>query len=120
MEITCLIISYVNVQVKMFSFLLAFQLNHFSYRQGECSPGSQCCYDFNGRLIIGPPNGGTIDRASPQGRLGCYLEHFVVDVLPSIYCCVGVFADCGSYYQKRPSRDETGYRLPVPGEPIQH
>ena len=59
--------------------------------------------------MCGPPGGGTIDMVSPQGGVDCFVQHFLVDVLPAIYCCTGLFPDCASYYAKRPSTKSVGY-----------
>ena len=84
----------------------------------ECQPGSQCCYDVGGGLITGPPNGGTVDKVSPQGSLRCYWEHFVEDVFPAIYCGFGLFSNPDAYYRKRPPTASAEYRLPVPGKKL--
>ena len=99
----------------IYSFSDAYTCTHINRDGEDCLPGSQCCYDEDGDLITGPPSGGTVDIASPQGSVRCYLQHFFQDVLPSIYCCTGLFPDCQSYYQKRPSVPQTGYVPLVPG-----
>lgn len=95
---------------RVVSNLFWFVLNRInSENQGS---GQQCCYNTSGRLIVGPPGGGTVDLYSPSSD---FLQHQLQDVLPFFYCCVGPFPNCDAYYQKRPSSDGTGYQLPVPG-----
>lgn len=55
-----------------------------------------------------------MDRFAPVGFVNT-IQHFVEDVLPAVYCCLGRFADCNSYYRKRPSDDGTRFNPPPPG-----
>ena len=75
--------------------------------------GNQCCYGRNGRLLVGPPGGGTVDRVSPEIS---ELDHFVHDVLPYLWCCKGLFSNCDKYYEHRPSDDGSCFDPPPPGE----
>ena len=75
--------------------------------------GNQCCYNETGRIIVGPPGGGTVDRVAP-GR--SVKDHFYEDVLPFIWCCKGDFPNCATYYRYRPSDDGSRYNPPPPGE----
>ena len=76
--------------------------------------GQQCCYYANGDLATSSPAGGTVDLVSPEVST---LEHFLVDVLPSVACCFGLFSNCEAYYEERPSDDGSRYNPPPPGEP---
>lgn len=83
--------------------------------------GQQCCYDSNGNLIIGPRSGGTVDRIAPVGNYGLnVIRHFIVDVLPAIYCCKGNQKDvtCQLYYERRPSGRGESCEPPQPGTTI--
>ena len=115
-----LIITYVK---EYFSIMTGNNFHHVItihslYSGGECQPSSRCCYTEAGNLLVGPPNGGTIDKVSPQGPYKCHLQNIVEDVLPAIYCCVGSFRYCEALYDTRPSKNSNGYRLPVPGEKL--
>ena len=60
--------------------------------------GQQCCYDDRGRLITGPPGGGTVDLVSPDVS---FVRHFVDDVIPFLLCCkAGIFSNCDEYYER--------------------
>ena len=74
--------------------------------------GQQCCYLASGELITNAPAGGTVDLVSPEINM---LEHFIVDVIPSITCCLIPFANCELYYAKRPSDNGERYNPPPPG-----
>jgi len=76
--------------------------------------GQQCCYDYDGQLVVGPPGGGTVDLYAPTSW-GSTLNHFTHDMLPFIYCCKGEFSNCDLYYQKRPSDNGKRYILKPPG-----
>ena len=83
--------------------------------------GQQCCYDSDGNLIIGPRSGGTVDRVAPVGNYGLnVIRHFIVDVLPAIYCCKGNQKDvtCQLYYERRPSGKGESCEPPQPGTTI--
>lgn len=57
----------------------------------------QCCYDTTGKLLVGPPGGGTLDMSTG-------FMHVFDDVLPYITCC-RLSNRCDLYYAKRPSDD---------------
>lgn len=80
--------------------------------------GNQCCYRASGTLIVGPPNGGSVDKVAPTGSGLEYISnvygHFTEDVLPYIYCCTGMQRNCTKYYERRPSDDGTSYVDPTP------
>ena len=75
--------------------------------------GQQCCYDDRGRLITGPPGGGTVDLVSPDVS---FVRHFVDDVIPFLLCCkAGIFSNCDEYYEHRPSDNGARFDPPIPG-----
>ena len=84
-------------------------------RQSTGGYGNQCCYDDNGNLIVGPSSGGTVDKVSPSRST---IDHFKEDIIPYLLCCVGLFRNCQTYYDRRPSDDGTAYRPFVPGNII--
>lgn len=57
----------------------------------------QCCYSNDGKLLVGPPGGGTLDMSTG-------FMHVFDDVLPYLVCC-RFSKQCDLYYQKRPSDD---------------
>lgn len=57
----------------------------------------QCCYSNDGKLLVGPPGGGTLDMSTG-------IMHVFDDVLPYLVCC-RFSKRCDLYYQKRPSDD---------------
>ena len=79
--------------------------------------GQQCCYDFNGNLLIGPPGGGTINTIAPIDTKSTS-EHLEEDVLPFLYCCKAEQPYCDKYYQVRPSDNGSRYNPPNPGMQI--
>uniref|UniRef100_A0A1X7V5I7 EGF-like domain-containing protein n=1 Tax=Amphimedon queenslandica TaxID=400682 RepID=A0A1X7V5I7_AMPQE len=80
--------------------------------------GNQCCYRASGTLIVGSPNGGSVDKVAPTGSGLDYISnvygHFTEDVLPYIYCCTGMKRNCTKYYERRTSDDGTSYVDPTP------
>ena len=84
----------------------------YLYTSENDGSGQQCCYSDNGRLIVGPEAGGTVDLYSPVEH---FWEHQLHDVLPYIFCCKGLFSDCSAYYDRRPSDNGDGYVLIPPG-----
>ena len=74
--------------------------------------GQQCCYYKNGTLAVGPKAGGTVDLYSPEKY---FWKHLLHDVIPFLACCTGLFPDCSSYYNRRPSNNGDGYVCPPPG-----
>lgn len=76
--------------------------------------GQQCCYRENGNLVKGEPSGGSVDITSPNVN---YNRHLINDVIPYLSCCKGQTGstNCDVYYQRRPSGNEMGYILPIPG-----
>ena len=80
--------------------------------------GQQCCYRQDGRLIVGPGSGGTIDLVAPND-LTSAVRHFYEDIIPAIFCCKGHAIEsqvtCQLYYNHRPSDDGSRYNPPPPG-----
>ena len=73
--------------------------------------GQQCCYDKEGKLVVGPPGGGTLDKYHPKSSRFASLRHLKYDVYGWYLCC-RLSKFCGVYYQKRPSDDGSRYRPP--------
>ena len=67
------------------------------------SPGQQCCYNDTGNLVVGAPNGGSVDRFAPVD-LDSFHKHIQHDVIPNVYCCP---IACSGYYRKRLSDDRS-------------
>ena len=76
------------------------------------SPGQHCCYDNEGALLVGPSEGGSVDRISPDSDVA---GHFTADIRPFILCCKTAVSDCQSYYEKRPSDNGMRFNPPPPG-----
>ena len=76
--------------------------------------GQQCCYNQNnGRLKIGPPSGGSVQRYSLRKDP---IKYAIFDFLPRTLCCSGnLFDNCDAFYEKRPSDDGSGYLAILPG-----
>ncbi len=92
---------------------MLFLIFHHDYRQRTDGYGNQCCYDDEENLIVGPGSGGTVDKVAPSKSI---LEHFKEDVVPYLICCVGLFRDCQTYYDRRPSDNGTAYDPILPGK----
>ena len=74
--------------------------------------GQQCCYNEAGKIVVGPPGGGTADLVSSEVNR---TKHFNVDVIPFLLCCKAIyFSNCGRYYEHRPSHNCDGYEPPQP------
>lgn len=71
----------------------------------------QCCYDNNGRLLVGPSGGGTLKLISPNVAP---VNHFFTDIYPYYLCCY-LSNNCGLYYDRRPSDDSSRWEAPRPG-----
>ena len=80
----------------------------FSQLQGT----TECCYDSDGSLIIGPRSGGSYLQYNP---LFYYHQYFSEDYLPHEYCCIESKL-CQLYYEHRPSSDCYQYSPPKPCE----
>ena len=72
----------------------------------------QCCYDTSGNLVVGSPNGGTVQSISEETS---FSQHFVSDTLQFILCCKTGFPQCSKYYEKRPSDDGSEFNPIPPG-----
>ncbi|KAI1707227.1 nidogen-like domain-containing protein [Ditylenchus destructor] len=85
-----------------------------SKRKSAAQGGQQCCYDKGGKLLVGPPGGGTEDWGSHGDRnvVSNFLSHARADILTWHACCwddpSGPY--CKMYYEKRPSKDCRNYR----------
>ena len=88
---------------------------HLGCNYRDFGPGQQCCFDSNGDIIVGPPGGGTADLVAPT-NWKTTIVHTLVDVVPFVLCCTGLFKDCSRYYNKRPSDNCSDWpRRPPPG-----
>ena len=83
---------------------------HFHSNQGT---GQQCCYNEIGDLIVGPRNGGSLDRVHVEAGVPA-LSHFFHDIVPYWDCCM-LSDNCKKYFEKRPSNDGAKYIPPKPG-----
>ncbi|XP_028390868.1 sushi domain-containing protein 2-like [Dendronephthya gigantea] len=73
--------------------------------------GQQCCYTKQGRLVVGPPGGGTVDRYHAGSSRFSTLQHLKEDIYPWYLCC-RLSKSCGLYYASRPSENGTRYTPP--------
>ena len=71
----------------------------------------ECCYQSEGKLITGPPNGGTINKVAADYNA---FQHFKEDKRPFILCCTSTYPNCGRYYEKRPSSKGIGFNPILP------
>ena len=76
------------------------------------APGQHCCYDSEGDLLVGSPDGGSVDRVSPNSDP---YGHFMSDTRPFILCCKTALPNCKYYYGKRPSGDGASFNPVSPG-----
>ena len=81
--------------------------------------GQQCCYNEEGNLIVGPPNGGSLDRVHIEAEIPG-LSHFFHDLVPYWDCCITAPHNCAKYFEKRPSNDGSSYEPPRPGKKVLH
>ena len=74
-------------------------------------PVQQCCYSSSGQILVGVPNGGTLDMHSGK------VDHYLSDVISYKACCVNSKdeTNCEKYYEKRPSDNGDRWRPPNPG-----
>lgn len=79
----------------------------------DLSTEQECCYNDEGFLITGSPNGGAVKRVSKDVNRA---RHFVEDTRPFLLCCTGQTPNCGQYYGKRPSDDGSRFNPPSPGQ----
>ena len=75
--------------------------------------GQQCCYNEQGNLMVGPKNGGSLDRVHIEAGVPV-LSHFFHNIVPYLDCCL-LSDNCAKYYKKRPSDDGSNYEPPRPG-----
>lgn len=61
-------------------------------------------------MIVGPLNGGSLDRVHVEAGVPVF-SHFFHDLVPYWDCCL-LSANCGKYFEKRPSDDGSRY-IPV-------
>lgn len=81
------------------------------------NPAQMCCYDDNGDLLVGLPDGGYQSAVSPLSHLSWSL-HFLMDISPYMGCCIpsgGLTVDCVAFYNKRPSDNCQGFTPWTPG-----
>ena len=82
-------------------------------------PARQCCYDEQGRLIIGPTAGGHSDLSSVYSQIippsVAMTFHLQQDITPFIHCCKSNVTSCTTFYSFRPSAtSECQYNPPPP------
>ena len=83
-------------------------------------PARQCCYDEQGRLIIGPTAGGHSDTSSVYSQIippsVAMTIHLQQDITPFIQCCKSTEPSCTNFFSFRPSAEsECQYNPPPPG-----
>ena len=86
---------------------------YFYSNQGA---GQQCCYNEEGNLMVGPLEGGSLDRVHIDEGLPV-LSHFFHDLVPYWDCCL-LSGYCGKYFEKRPSNNGANYEPPRPGKEV--
>ena len=93
-----------------------FQILLSTLSHSNQSTGQECCYNKQGNLIVGPLNGGSLDRVHTDEGLPVF-SHFFHDLVPYWDCCM--WSDnCDKYFEKRPSDDGAKY-IPVrPGKNV--
>ncbi|XP_078360269.1 sushi domain-containing protein 2-like isoform X2 [Oculina patagonica] len=74
--------------------------------------GQQCCYNKQGNLMVGPQNGGSLDRFHIETGVPVF-SHFFHDLVPYLDCCL-LSDNCAKYFEKRPSDDGSNYEPPRP------
>ncbi|XP_022783567.1 sushi domain-containing protein 2-like isoform X2 [Stylophora pistillata] len=82
----------------------------------EKGAGQKCCYNEHGNLMIGPKNGGSLDRIHIRAGIPVF-SHYFNDLLPYSDCCL-FSENCGKYFEKRPSDNGTNYEPPRPATGI--
>ena len=75
--------------------------------------GQSCCYNEHGNLMVGAPDGGSLNRVHPKVGLPV-LSHYFHDRVPYHDCCQQSH-NCDKYYEKRPSDDSSNYEPPQLG-----
>jgi hypothetical protein len=73
-------------------------------------PGQECCYDDDGNLLVGSPDGGSANLYAPVD-FDSYHKYIQNDVIPNVFCCPRT---CVGYYDRRPSDDGSNYQPPPP------
>ena len=63
--------------------------------------------------MVGPQNGGSLDRVHIEAGVPV-LSHFFHDLVPYLDCCL-LSDNCAKYFKKRPSDDGSNYEPPRPG-----
>lgn len=102
----------IKLQNIIIIIISSFQQCPIVFSFSSSSSGQQCCYGDNGRLIVGPFEGGTPNLVSPDQS---YVRHLYHDVLPWLLCC-GLSNECEKYYENRPSDDGSRYVPPSIGK----
>ncbi|XP_022783564.1 sushi domain-containing protein 2-like [Stylophora pistillata] len=82
----------------------------------EQGAGQQCCYNEQGNLMIGPKNGGSLDRVHIRAGVPVF-SHFFHDLMPYSDCCL-FSENCGKYFEKSPSDNGINYEPPRPATGI--
>ena len=80
---------------------------HICSRNGK---GQQACYDEEGNLLPFERGGGTVDKVHVKEN-----GHFLVDVLPYLYCCSFSYGNCDKYGEMRPTQGCENYNPPGSG-----
>lgn len=83
-----------------------YDVSYFHHGASSCyrcaaangSTGEECCYDYEGNILVLPTGGGTADAVAPGNsmNLGTFLYYFY-DVLPWFSCCK-LSTQCDDYY----------------------
>ena len=76
--------------------------------------GQQCCYNAEGNLMVGRPNGGSLDRVHVEAGVPV-LSRLLHDLVPYWDCCL-LSKNCRKYFEKRPSDDGSRYVPVRPGK----
>ena len=93
--------------------LITWYLLQLNFVHSNKGAGQRCCYNQHGNLMVGAPDGGSLDRVHPKVGLPV-LSHFFHDKVPYHDCCQQS-RNCDKYYEKRPSDDSSNYVPPRPG-----
>ncbi|XP_078360279.1 protein mesh-like [Oculina patagonica] len=105
---------YCNPKVEHHCVIYHFGATHCfrTNTPSDQGAGQQCCYNKQGNLMIGPQNGGSLDRFHIEAGVPVF-SHFFHDLVPYLDCCL-LSDNCAKYFEKRPSDDGSNYEPPTP------
>ncbi|KAL9985251.1 hypothetical protein ACROYT_G007629 [Oculina patagonica] len=105
---------YCNPEVEHHCIVYHFGATHCfrTNTPSDQGAGQQCCYTEQGNLMIGPQNGGSLDRFHIEAGVPVF-SHFFHDLVPYLDCCL-LSDNCAKYFEKRPSDDGSNYEPPRP------